>query len=257
MTDNYVSLSHWFLFNHQHGLVNTQKCSCISQQPMIKKCENYRLVSFPTVTGIYLTITVAICGSNVLIQMMIMNMYHVTPLRPVPRWLRTTKDVLSCRCCRRRGEVQPSPDQKVPEPEAGVIVDEAESKDSESDLLLLNEIRVLSEKVKSDEKENAMAEEWKEIAKLLDWWFFTMFALFQFIMAIVCFGILPAMQPKSDIWWYLISLHAKHYTNNWNKLCLILLRWIYYNPNIYNWSYTQLSVRSSHESLSKSHHQFC
>ena len=153
---------------------------------------------FSPIIALYLTITVTICGANILIQMMLMNMHYVTPIRPVPRWLQIVRGILSCRFSRHRGDVDPTNGPKDPELDAGVAVDKVDANNFDMDSALLKEILVLSEKVKSDEKENAMAEEWKEIANLLDRLLFYIFIVYQVAMAIVCFGIVPAMQPKPD-----------------------------------------------------------
>ena len=154
---------------------------------------------FHYVAAMYLTITVTICGLNLLMQIMLLKMHHVTPIRPVPRWMKITKDILSCRFCCRRGEVDPNHDSKVPEAEAGAtVVNDVESNDFDLDTALLREIKILSKKVISDDEENAMAEEWKDIAKRIDTWFFYVFIVFQVVMAIICFGILPATQGSVD-----------------------------------------------------------
>ena len=127
-------------------------------------------------------------------QMMLMNMHHITPIRPVPRWLQITRDIFSCRLCCRRGQVEPTDYPKDPEEEPdGTVLDDVDTKEdtAKADPALLRELRVLSEKVKSDEKENAMAEEWKQVANVFDRLLFSIFIIFQVIMAIVCFGILP------------------------------------------------------------------
>ena len=125
-------------------------------------------------------------------------MHYVTPIRRVPRWLKIAKDILCCRFYCRHGETEPGDDTKGPELEAGATVHKADANDFHSDSALLKEIRVLSEKLKSDEKETTMAEEWKEIANILGRLFFYIFNAFQVIMAIVCFGPMPTGQPKPD-----------------------------------------------------------
>ena len=65
------------------------------------------------------------------------------------------------------------------------------SVDDASDLL--SEMRVLSNKVKSDDEESVLLDEWKAIANTFDKFFFWLFMIAQIVMVLVCFGIIPAM----------------------------------------------------------------
>ena len=74
-----------------------------------------------------------------------------------------------------------------------VSIDDGEAKANAADETsdMLKEIRVLSKKVKCDEEDGAMLDEWKAIADGLDKFFFILFMILQVVMALICFGIVP------------------------------------------------------------------
>ena len=146
--------------------------------------------SFP---AIYLTSIVTICGINVLIQIMIMKLHFVSPVREVPKFL---KMVHQCICCLS------SPDGKAANPNNNIIeketgseehgeVDDHTKRSTNANSDLLNDIRVLSDKVRIDEKNDALLQEWKSIADTFDRLFACVFVLGQIAAVIICFGILP------------------------------------------------------------------
>ena len=158
----------------------------------------YSLAAFLYISAIYISITFAICGFSLLIQMITVNIHHVRPIRAVPKWIQTINNCLPFHCASRKYQVDPETKEK------SQIDDEQPATSSQNtsrqagdkvtipaDPVLLDEIRVWREKVKSDDENSALSEEWKIVAHHLNNFFLILFIVVQVIIALLCFAILP------------------------------------------------------------------
>ena len=146
--------------------------------------------------AIYLTTVSTICGFNVLVQMILINMHHVRPVGEVPRLLRMVQNLISCRQFKHAKEVQPANDENGNENET--VIEQRSTRENNSKLHSVNEspdtlhyVQVLCDKVESERKENALLQDWKLTADTFDRFFSCLFLLAQMVTTIVCFGILP------------------------------------------------------------------
>ena len=146
----------------------------------------------------FLTIVFSICGINLFIQMITVNMHLTRPPKAVPKWLKNLKSFLSChfKCRDLITDEKPI----LPEVQDPSLTQKQEDKTSAAgpDAKLVDEIRVLSNKVKSDEEEDALSEEWKSIADFFNTFFFYLSMTAQMVTATVCFAILPALDYSPD-----------------------------------------------------------
>ena len=147
-------------------------------------------------TGIYLSVVSTISGIHVLMQMVLVNMCHVRPIREVPKPLKMVQKYISCRLMSDVTEVQPPNDGNEIQP----VTDELSIGEDKSNVHPANEIssilnctQVLSDKVKSEEKEKALLQDWKSIADTFDRCFSCLSLIAQLLMTIICFGILPTL----------------------------------------------------------------
>ena len=142
-----------------------------------------------------MALVMTICGIDVLLQMLLYKMYHMNPGRKAPEWLISAAKYLSCACaCRKSSEVTPDGEGGKGEDDMNAVsIDDGKNKANAADETsdMLKEIRVLSKKVKCDEEDGAMLDEWKAIADGLDKFFFILFMILQVVMALICFGIVP------------------------------------------------------------------
>ena len=127
-------------------------------------------------------------------------MYHVRPIRPVPKWLKVIKSRLSCRFISPFGRVVPINDLRNPADRfESHLIDNPLAKETKKDrysieriaAAAIQDIRVLSQKVQSTDEQDTLIEEWKLVADIADRFFFYLSLSMQIMMAIVCFVIIP------------------------------------------------------------------
>ena len=147
--------------------------------------------------AMFLTIVFTICGINLFIQMITVNMHLTRPPRVVPKWLKIMRNCLSLRIACRDNVEQQTTDREAPLSDLQVSVVAQRQADKMSpagaDTALIDEIRVLSKKVKSDAEDNALSEEWKSIADFVNAFFLCLSVIAQILTATVCFGIFPIL----------------------------------------------------------------
>ena len=69
--------------------------------------------AFLYISAIYISITFAICGLSLLIQMITVNIHHVRPLRAVPKWIQTIHKCLPFHCASRKYQVDPETKEEL------------------------------------------------------------------------------------------------------------------------------------------------
>ena len=133
--------------------------------------------------------------------MITVNIHHVRPLRAVPKWIQTINNCLPFHCACRKCQADPATTEKPqtndeqPAPPSQNTSRQAGDKVTiPADPALLDEIRVWREKVKSDEENSALSEEWKIVAHHLNNFFLILFIIVQVIIALLCFAILPNIE---------------------------------------------------------------
>ena len=144
----------------------------------------------------YLTTIMTICGINLLIQLLLMKLYHVRPIRPLPKWLKFLRSCLWClirhpvhHVIKMHGSQVPMDDLEFNSTEYTKNTNSMET----VGVAAIKEIRVLSKKVHSTEEENALIDEWKLVADTCNRLFFYMSVSVQIMLVIICFGVVPAV----------------------------------------------------------------
>ena len=166
------------------------------------KKENWDItdhIAFLYIVAIYLSIIFTTCGLNLLIQMITVNLHHVRPLRAVPKWIQLVNNCLSFRCdcfkCKALTDVTPEnrqiSDVQLYTVDPNTTKQADDNSAARTDAGLLDEIRVWRKKVKCDEEEAALSEEWKSVAHHLNRLFLFVCIATQIIIALLCFVVLP------------------------------------------------------------------
>ena len=168
--------------------------SCMWSYAFTKKIT--RTISF---VAIYLTIIMTICGVNLLIQLLLMNMYHARLIRPLPKWMKIVRNSLAFLVripSRQVQEMYNAPiltddlklDLTIDSRNTGTL-----SSKEKMDLAAIKELRILSKKVQSTEEQTRLIEEWKLAAIICNSFFFYLSVSVQVTILIICFITIPAV----------------------------------------------------------------
>ena len=158
------------------------------------------------VLAIYLTTIMCICGISVCFQIVVLNCYHVYPLKEIPDWLKKMSacmyDIMVCFRKSRKSVVSQADDSRhvvkhaTPETEGQTLKNTyTEDKDAKLEPTTLeintatdNEIRQKTRKGNLDEN---VRQEWKKIARQLDRALFFIFATIHVCMILLIYSIIP------------------------------------------------------------------
>ena len=158
------------------------------------------------VPAIYLTSIMCICGISVCFQIVVLNCYHVYPLREIPDWLKKMSACMySIKVCfrkSRKNAVSQGDDSRhvvkhaTLETEVQTLKNTyTEDKDAKLEPTTLeintatdNEIR---EKNRTGNVGENLRHEWKKIARHFDCALFLIFATIHVLMILLIFFIIP------------------------------------------------------------------
>ena len=150
---------------------------------------NYWLFS-----GLYLTVIVGITGFNLFCQMLIMNLYLCDPVKEMPPWLQKCVSCLNGVCCRRSHKFQSTKEQFPEDAKEDVKLDDTASVQAikPDNQVILDEqfmkaVRLLLEKMESENKHEEWRDAWKNLARLLDMMFFIITFIAHATMIIIYF----------------------------------------------------------------------
>ena len=172
---------------------------CSLQLLYVKLWASKRITRTISFVAIYLTIIMTICGVNLLIQLLLMNMYYVRPIRPLPKWMKIVRNCLAF--------LVRIPSRQVQEMyNAPILMDDLKldlTNDSKNTgtlssmekmgLAAIKELRILSKKVQSTEEQTRLIEEWKLTAIICNRFFFYLSVSVQVTILIICFITIPAV----------------------------------------------------------------
>ena len=166
-------------------------------------------IESPSISAIYLTAIMCICGLSIVLQMAVLNCYYVYPLRDVPRWIRNIEGYLSCLNVRTVGCGKSTLSPRHPEAcenhvereeSTRIAAKKREStKPSDLERSIHRGIEVITKKIVSDAEEAMLRQEWVAVARLFDRLLFLIFCTLHFAMIIVIFVILPAVWLLSEV----------------------------------------------------------
>ena len=157
--------------------------------------------------AIYLTAIMCICGVSIILQMAVLNCYHVYPLREVPGWVKKMQACMSCNVgcspTEQNNKVYPCSDEKVHVVSTGsrnegktLNITQSKDKcgDNKSSGVVENSMShsdMIINKIKMDEADETLRLEWKELGRLCDRLLFIIFATIHALMILVIFAIMP------------------------------------------------------------------
>ena len=143
-----------------------------------------------------------LCGISIVFQTTVLNCYHIYPLRQIPRWLKMMQACLSCTMPRLP---KPCKDDVVPynsdtgNPEAddntvkvihiGAKDTNVEPTNSERNTVPGSVER--ETKIRPDEEEENLRDEWKKLARHFDLVLFFVFATIHLFLILFIFVVMP------------------------------------------------------------------
>ena len=151
--------------------------------------------------AIYLTAIMCTCCASIILEMAVLNIYHMQPLRQIPRWVRCIETWCTCLVSAvpdhtarpdssaddRRGPVialedaGQSPQKRLYEKNGG------RGRRSELEDGIRRGIQVITDKIASNEKEESLRRQWMRVARLFDRLLFIIFSLLHFVIILIIF----------------------------------------------------------------------
>ena len=143
-----------------------------------------------------------VCGLSVVLQMAVLNCYHMYPLRRVPRWIRKVEACLYCigvriasrekltassMQCTRCG-TKPAQPEKLGKP---YETKSGSNRESRLERSIQQGVDIITQKILSDTEEAMLRQEWVDAARLFDRLLFLTFCFVHLFMILLIFVILP------------------------------------------------------------------
>ena len=165
------------------------------------------MIWFGLPAAIYLTAMMCICWISIVVQMTILNCYHVYPLRKIPGWLARLQACISCVVlCGPKpvgNDVVPYSDGESGHIDNSGTEDQTTNitntdgvgvkTDSSPETNIMPYIDVITNKIQTDDVHENLRLKWKKLAKHLDRLFFIIFGIIHLLMMIIIFGAMPNM----------------------------------------------------------------
>ena len=159
-----------------------------------------------------------ICGISIILQMAVVNCYHIYPLREIPGWLKRVQICMShamrCPCISHKNDVCPNSGdvghadkpvgKTVEDKSANIPHIEGDETKTEPPTVERNDlvaINVISEKIRKDEEEENLRLEWMELARIFDRLLLLTFATIHIFMILFIFVIMPQTWDDSLFTW--------------------------------------------------------
>ena len=143
------------------------------------------------ILAIYLTVTICISAVSMVVQMIILNIYHKAPLSPVPTWLKRAQQISTC-----PHGIMPVADisngleeeSTKENPNMAKSADKTPAKASASDRNG-DPVEICDES--NETAEESLRQEWQMVARMMDKIFFIVFLLLQLSLIIGIISIIP------------------------------------------------------------------
>ena len=148
-----------------------------------------------------------ICGISIILQMAVINCYHVHPLREIPGWLKNMQACMShisaCLSKSHNSDVHPYHGESGKfdkhDTNTGHQTDDAahaEARDAGKahpipGVNAVSGIDLIAKKIRADEDEEDLRLQWRKLARSFDRLLFVIFAIFHLCMALLLFVIMP------------------------------------------------------------------
>ena len=159
-----------------------------------------------------------ICGISMILQMAVMNCYHIYPLRQIPGWLKRVQTCMSCvigsPCRSNKNDVSSNnsdighankPAHKFGEQSLHITQIEDNEVKGDSSTLEKNTreaTNAMSNKFRTDEEDENLRQEWMELARNVDRVLLFTFTTIHIFMILLVFVIMPNT-------WNNVSFHWK------------------------------------------------
>ena len=125
----------------------------------------------PLFSAIYLTLIICISSLSVVVKMIILNIYHKSPLTPVPKWLNGIKQYITCRFgITRVADISENPQQATTKARVSITDEKAENrsgKRSNGNDDAMTKVCKCTRETMRGAFEEAMREDWQSLAQSL------------------------------------------------------------------------------------------